>query len=159
MVRRLRFAHSGQTVQLLASFAEGEFCIFDVDHMIKLSDSRYLKAREIKAIDVDWLPDGTPLVGREKKKKMDEKNFFFFFFSSVFGWMFAYIRSIFIIRLQLSHFWGQPGIKFKSCYCFSVHTATDFFPALFASFIYSKSSSWTQSVVIARSTRLKKIFF
>jgi hypothetical protein len=44
-------------------FNEGDFGIWDLDYSLRISMSNYLRQRDLKTIDVDWLNDAMPVVG------------------------------------------------------------------------------------------------
>jgi hypothetical protein len=43
-------------------FSEGEFGVWDVDHGVRISTSSYLKSRDLRALDLDWLTPSHPVV-------------------------------------------------------------------------------------------------
>eukprot|EP01133_Synstelium_polycarpum_P007218 gene7218-8382_t len=61
-IRKIRFAPSPTTFEILVLFASGDFCIWDLQIGQRLATATYLVEREIKAIDVEWLSDATPIV-------------------------------------------------------------------------------------------------
>jgi hypothetical protein len=61
MIRRIRFSPA-QSLQIMVLFNEGDISIYDIDHNIKISDSRYLRAKDLKTVDCDWLSDMAPII-------------------------------------------------------------------------------------------------
>jgi hypothetical protein len=58
----LQFAPGGKGHQILVNFSEGEFGVWDVDHGVRISTSSYLKSRDLRALDLDWLTPSHPVV-------------------------------------------------------------------------------------------------
>lgn len=63
IIKRIRFSPSSTHHQILVLFNEGEFGIWDLDHNTRVSISSYLKGRELRAIDCDWISETHPIVG------------------------------------------------------------------------------------------------
>lgn len=63
IIKRIRFSPTAQH-QILVLFNEGEFGIWDLDHNTRISISSYLKGRDLRAIDCDWISDSCPIVGK-----------------------------------------------------------------------------------------------
>eukprot|EP01114_Cavostelium_apophysatum_P016161 TRINITY_DN4543_c0_g1_i5.p1 TRINITY_DN4543_c0_g1~~TRINITY_DN4543_c0_g1_i5.p1 ORF type:complete len:1158 (+),score=259.94 TRINITY_DN4543_c0_g1_i5:107-3580(+) len=62
LIRRIRFSPSPQTHQIMVLFNEGDFGIWDIDHNTRVSVSSYLKGRDLRVIDCDWITENTPIV-------------------------------------------------------------------------------------------------
>lgn len=67
LIRRIRFSPSRlgsgpESYQILVLFNEGEFGIWDIAHGNRVSISNYIKSRDLKALDIDWLSDNSPIV-------------------------------------------------------------------------------------------------
>eukprot|EP01117_Protostelium_nocturnum_P013824 TRINITY_DN5202_c0_g1_i1.p1 TRINITY_DN5202_c0_g1~~TRINITY_DN5202_c0_g1_i1.p1 ORF type:complete len:1237 (+),score=394.46 TRINITY_DN5202_c0_g1_i1:56-3712(+) len=62
LVRKIRFSPSNSVHHILVLFNEGDFGIWDLDYSLRISMSNYLRQRDLKTIDVDWLNDAMPVV-------------------------------------------------------------------------------------------------
>ncbi|ELR13975.1 WD domain, G-beta repeat-containing protein [Acanthamoeba castellanii str. Neff] len=62
LVRNIVFAPGDKGHQILVNFSEGEFGVWDVDHGVRISTSSYLKSRDLRALDLDWLTPSHPVV-------------------------------------------------------------------------------------------------
>lgn len=60
LIRRIRFAPTSK--QIIVLYNEGDIAIWDLEHGVRLAVSNYLKGRDLKAIDCDWITDNTPIV-------------------------------------------------------------------------------------------------
>ena len=54
----------GKGLLLLTLYNEGEFAVWDVAHGLRVSVSSYLLGRSLKALDLDWISQQSPIVGK-----------------------------------------------------------------------------------------------
>lgn len=73
VIKRINFSPSPSTHQIMVLFSEGDIGIWDLDHGVKVSASSYLKGRDLKAVDCDWISESIPVVGK------NPSTLFFFF--------------------------------------------------------------------------------
>ena len=66
LVRRIRFGPAGQGTtgyhNILVLFNDGDFGIWDLEFNVRVSVSSYFRARDLKALDLDWWNASQPIV-------------------------------------------------------------------------------------------------
>lgn len=55
---------------VMVLFNEGDFGIWDLDHNLRVSISSYLRGRDLKAVDCDWINESVPVVGIPKDPRI-----------------------------------------------------------------------------------------
>ena len=61
-VRRIRFAPGVGVHHVMVLFKDGDFAVWDLDNGVRVSTSAYLRARDLRGLDIDWISSSQSIV-------------------------------------------------------------------------------------------------